>query len=212
MNTFEALKKHNVPFIVTSTANIFGGGNRYQYHLHIHEDDINKIELVKKETISVTKNEINWGYLKREMPFEDGITESAFRTERYLNFKHSHFNELLTIPVDNYLLLHFRESKSDFKPTLKEGSDVVYNYMLADFGKYYKSKREDKMKIELINIKKGIAESFISHTLDAKKVCTIIDTIDSMLSEKLYSKSDIREALRGVDITSSELENKLSLI
>jgi hypothetical protein len=144
MDCFEALSKHNVPFIVTSTANIFGGGSRYQYHLHIHKDDIDKIDLVKKETISVTKNQLTWTYLKSEMPFEGGFTDSGFKTDRYLNFKHSHFDDLLTIAVDNYLLQHFRESKSDFKATLKEGSDIVYNYMLGDFSAYYKEKKINK--------------------------------------------------------------------
>ena len=206
MNAFEAMAKHNCPFIVTSTANLFGGGLRFSYHMHIHKDDLPKIDDVKKESISITEEVIHAGYLKDDQYISRPV---KFRVDGNLSFKLSHYKDLLTLDMGSVMISQFRENQHDFVATLKSGSDTVYNYGTANFGSYYQKKKKERMNIELVTLKGEVRKAFFDNTQPSgSTVAAIIEAIDSLISEEVYSKNDIKNALSGV----KDLETKLELL
>ena len=187
MNFFEGLKKHNVPFIVTSTANIFGGGSRYQYHIHIHEDDMPKLDLVAKEKISASKLD----YTEIEHSY-------SLCPKKYLIFKDSHMDGIKTRELNFYLMDHFRENKSDFKPAMKIDGDMVWNYGSVDFHKYIKDKKEKKVKDELLEI-----YNLINDREAKSRIAALIDC-------NLYTRKDIYKLVKSViDVDYFSIDKKI---
>jgi hypothetical protein len=173
---------------VTSTANIFGGGVRYQYHLHIHEDDEPKLPQLASEKIKSS----NLHYTELE-------DDDYINTSRQIVFKDSHMDGIKTIDLKSYMLDQFRENKSDFKPAIKVDGDMVWNYGSFDFHQYVKQKKEKKVKDELLEIYNLVDNK------DAKsRIAGLIDC-------NLYTRKDMYNLVKSViDVDYSSVDEKIS--
>jgi hypothetical protein len=179
VSVFDIIAKCGIEFIVSSHKVKFKqlGSVGFEYVLHICEADIEKIEKVNRK--------IKSAMIRRK--YDDKPMGSLY-------FHHSYHSGVLSQKLDDFLLedcLYQLHSKM-IRVGLSNG-ESVYSYPNMDFYSRLKKHRTEKMKNKLIEIKNS-----------DKQVADNI--IDELLSESLYTRKDVANAIERITGKSIDIE------